>query len=281
MHQHPAFPLIFKTRGTRSVKTSEACSLREFQRLDLYQSFFKHADTDYQIGTVLDVKPKSLFFTVFGFNRKTRDYSTHHHTMLDLLRPHFVQAVHNARTVSRLGEQLSAHDATLAQSHHGMISVDRKGRVLFTTDHTIKLLQCYGLTIRGCPGQLPPLLRGWLQACIDQLDSPKIVSDTIRPLVIERDCGSLQVRLARHEQQLLLILEESSRGQSIDVLLALGLRPREAEVLGWVAQGKTNPEVGTILGISSRTVQKHLERIYCRLNVENRHAAICIAKQRY
>jgi DNA-binding CsgD family transcriptional regulator len=43
-----------------------------------------------------------------------------------------------------------------------------------------------------------------------------------------------------------------------------------------VAQGKTNPEIGTILSISPRTVQKHLERVYQRLGVENRHAAMRI-----
>lgn len=42
----------------------------------------------------------------------------------------------------------------------------------------------------------------------------------------------------------------------------------------WVAEGKTNPEIGTILGISPHTVQKHLERAYKRLGVENRHAAM-------
>lgn len=60
-------------------------------------------------------------------------------------------------------------------------------------------------------------------------------------------------------------------------LAHLGLSPRETEVLGWVIQGKTNPEIGAILGISHRTAQKHLERIYTRLGVENRHAAIRVA----
>jgi DNA-binding CsgD family transcriptional regulator len=56
-------------------------------------------------------------------------------------------------------------------------------------------------------------------------------------------------------------------------LASLGLSRRESEILSWVVQGKTNPEIGTILGISPRTVQKHLERVYSRLGVENRHAA--------
>ncbi len=42
-------------------------------------------------------------------------------------------------------------------------------------------------------------------------------------------------------------------------------------------QGKTNPEIGMILSISPRTVQKHLEHVCSRLGVENRHAAMTIA----
>jgi DNA-binding CsgD family transcriptional regulator len=51
------------------------------------------------------------------------------------------------------------------------------------------------------------------------------------------------------------------------------LTPREREVLFWVARGKSNPETGTILGISASTAGKHLERIYAKLGVENRTAA--------
>lgn len=51
------------------------------------------------------------------------------------------------------------------------------------------------------------------------------------------------------------------------------LSPREAEVLHWVAAGKSNAEVAEILAISRRTVDKHLERIYIKLGVENRTAA--------
>ena len=53
-----------------------------------------------------------------------------------------------------------------------------------------------------------------------------------------------------------------------------GLSGREVEVLIWVAQGKTNSEIGTILEISCRTVSKHLEHIYPKLGVESRTAAV-------
>jgi DNA-binding CsgD family transcriptional regulator len=56
-------------------------------------------------------------------------------------------------------------------------------------------------------------------------------------------------------------------------LQALGLTAHQAEVLLWVAQGKSNGEVGVILGMREGTVRKHLEHIYTRLGVEHRHAA--------
>jgi DNA-binding NarL/FixJ family response regulator len=55
------------------------------------------------------------------------------------------------------------------------------------------------------------------------------------------------------------------------------LTEREAEVLGWLTRGKANREISEILGISPRTVNKHLERIFAKLGVENRAAATSVA----
>ena len=51
------------------------------------------------------------------------------------------------------------------------------------------------------------------------------------------------------------------------------LTSREAEVLRWVAAGKSDAQIGAILGISARTAQKHLQNLYEKLGVENRTAA--------
>ena len=56
--------------------------------------------------------------------------------------------------------------------------------------------------------------------------------------------------------------------------LAMSLTPREVEVLGWVHQGKTNPEIGTILKLSTLTVKNHLHNVYRKLNVNNRVQAL-------
>lgn len=58
------------------------------------------------------------------------------------------------------------------------------------------------------------------------------------------------------------------------VPMPLALTPRECEVLRCLATGKTDADIGDMLGISVRTVQKHLEHIYVKLGVETRTAAV-------
>ena len=82
---------------------------------------------------------------------------------------------------------------------------------------------------------------------------------------------AIQTRLARAEQ--LARREFQPNFDASEPLVALGLTPRVAEVLLWVAQGKTNGDIATILGISESTVKKHLLDIFATLGVETRSAA--------
>ena len=66
-----------------------------------------------------------------------------------------------------------------------------------------------------------------------------------------------------------------------DAVAALNLTPREAEVLFWISQGKSNHDIGVILGAKTGTVCKHVEHILGKLNVENRTAAAVIALETY
>ena len=73
-------------------------------------------------------------------------------------------------------------------------------------------------------------------------------------------------------------LSEPATGQDEAILKqAFALTAREADVLLWIARGKANRDIGQILGLSPRTVNKHLEQIYAKLGVENRTAAAALA----
>jgi len=82
---------------------------------------------------------------------------------------------------------------------------------------------------------------------------------------------AIKMRLARAEQ--LSRREFTPNFESAEPLVKLGLSPRVAEVLLWVAQGKTNGDIAQILGISESTVKKHLLDIFQTLSVETRTAA--------
>ena len=68
---------------------------------------------------------------------------------------------------------------------------------------------------------------------------------------------------------------------SLKALASLALTPREAEVLFWISQGKSNHDIGVILGAKTGTICKHVEHILGKLNVENRTAAAVIALETY
>ena len=108
------------------------------------------------------------------------------------------------------------------------------------------------------------------------LDANGDVPTPVDPLVIESEAGRLVIRWSRGDAHVLLL--EEQRAPTVDgvSLEPVGLTRREAQVLSWVGQGKTNAEIGTILGISPRTVAKHLELIFSKLGVENRTAAAAL-----
>jgi DNA-binding NarL/FixJ family response regulator len=91
----------------------------------------------------------------------------------------------------------------------------------------------------------------------------------IKPVKIDDLLATIEARLERAQQQSGFAANFSSAVP----LEKLGLSAREAEILLWVAQGKTNFEAGMILNISAATVKKHLENIYKKLGVEGRNAA--------
>lgn len=84
---------------------------------------------------------------------------------------------------------------------------------------------------------------------------------------------------ASSNEYLLRLVHQESPNESSNLKKYWSLTNREAEVLFWIAKGKTNREIGQILGTSPRTINKHSEKIYKKLDVENRTTAAAKALQ--
>ncbi len=104
----------------------------------------------------------------------------------------------------------------------------------------------------------------------------------VKPVVPDDFIASVRARLRRAEIAAAAAPKRARpAGEATPAELEpLGLTPREAEVLFWVARGKTNGEIATVLGIGLTTVKKHLESTYAKLGVENRTTAAAMALER-
>lgn len=97
-----------------------------------------------------------------------------------------------------------------------------------------------------------------------------------KPASAEEVLAAINARLERHnekEQAAMAKVDLVPNFDSAKPLESLGLTPREAEVLLWIAQGKSNADIGIILGCAENTVKVHIARIFEKLGFENRNAA--------
>ena len=93
-----------------------------------------------------------------------------------------------------------------------------------------------------------------------------------KPIVIEEMLARIRVHLANAR-----LIRRATAPTSHELRKDFKLTSREAEVLSWLSKGKTNRDIAQILGLSPRTIDKHLEQIYAKLGVENRTAAAAMA----
>lgn len=97
----------------------------------------------------------------------------------------------------------------------------------------------------------------------------------VKPVQVEELLQVIKTRLRRKQQ---IVPPTKPKGEpSPAMLLPLGVTEREADVLFWLAQGKSNPEICTLLDLRLTTVKKHVERILQKLGVENRTSAAAAA----
>lgn len=98
-----------------------------------------------------------------------------------------------------------------------------------------------------------------------------------KPVAADDLLAAIRARLDRESKRAGGFTPDFSSSQPLQTL---GLTPREAEVLLWVAQGKSNPEIAVILGSAENTVRVHLSHVFEKLGADNRHSAAMIALER-
>jgi DNA-binding NarL/FixJ family response regulator len=165
--------------------------------------------------------------------------------------------------------------AALDVSGRFLLAVSRQGKIMWATPQAQKLLADNLQNGTGDEMVLPAPMLEWLEQAQKGNAGSKTPAMASFP---ENEQLRLQYmgKLGPNEF-LLRLAKDSSASIPAQFSSELGLTTREGEVLSWLSKGKTNRDIAQILGLSPRTVDKHLEQIYAKLGVENRTAAAAIA----
>jgi DNA-binding NarL/FixJ family response regulator len=143
----------------------------------------------------------------------------------------------------------------------------RDGRIVWQTPLARTLMQGYLVD-----AELPTWLQATQAAHVQGLSHP--------PLTLARGSRRLifsAAEFSEDEQWMIVLREESDVAQIEKLMVSFKLTQRESEVLNWVIKGKTNRDIGEILGTSPRTINKHLEHVFVKLGVETRTSAAAVA----
>lgn len=272
--EHPLIAWYQRTRDGRALKISDFLTRTKFHRLALYNEFYRRVGVEHQMAVALPAPPHLVIG--IALNRGRPDFSEKDRLLLNLLRPHLVQAYRNAEALTEMQQGAGLAWEAIEAMGRGAIVLGQGGRIrLMTTRARGWLAEYFGQPARR-GDRLPEAVSRWVRHQESPPAGHEDAPEPRRPLAVEREGRRLEMRLLPGPERLVLLLKEQT-GPNSAVLERLGLTRREAEALAWVAQGKTNPEIGIILGASPRTVGKHLERIYQKLGVENRTAAAAVA----
>jgi DNA-binding response OmpR family regulator/DNA-binding CsgD family transcriptional regulator len=168
---------------------------------------------------------------------------------------------------------VQARNALDAFGHAALTVRVADGRLVWQTPLARRLLHDY---LGELHGQLPAPLAAWARM---QAEARRAGREAVVHAVAQ---GPRRLSFTLHEDtgdgEWLVVMRESSDAATVQsIAAAFRLTTREAEVLYWVVKGKTNRDIGEILGTSPRTVNKHLEHVFEKLGVETRTAAAALA----
>ena len=254
--EHPSVSHVARTGAPQPFKITDFSTQRQWRQTRLYNEFYHPLDCEYQMAFA---SPLADGQVALAFNCQSRDYSEADRQLLELLRPHLMQAHSNAQLFTRV-------TGALADTSGAYLCTAADGTINYATGNALRYLQRYFGFGAGA-ATLPARVRDWLLKPAVRLAAG--------PLLVEQEGARLQVTMVSREPDgtCNLLLEEKRDSAAAERLIALGLTPRQAEVLLWVARGKTTEEIGLIIGARPATVSKHLDHIYQKLGVENRTAA--------
>ena len=178
----------------------------------------------------------------------------------------------NSELIARMRVHLSHNRLTRsAQSALDMagqyvFSADGNGNIIWSTSEVSRLFEESNNNSKWLKNKLHIELRQWFSTAPDNGMSLnlKAPEHELKVILLDKEGAN---------QYLMRLIDTDAPNESKRLQTNLNITVRESEVLLWITRGKTNREIGKILGASPRTINKHSENLYKKLSVENRTSA--------
>lgn len=189
---------------------------------------------------------------------------------------YITKPINNDELTARMRVHLSNARMTLSARHaldntgQYLLAANRQGHLLWATPQAHHLFEHAAIEVEALSAQLAPALT--------QMIKPEYNRERLLQLPqATTPLGIQYIGQTDSDEYLLRLVDLERPSDSEQLKAAFHVTQREAEVLLWIAHGKTNREIGVILSMSPRTVNKHLQQIFRKLNVENRTSAAAMA----
>ncbi len=274
MDEQPVVEYYRRNKRSRVLRISDLQPDRQFRKTAIYNEFYRPMGISHQLTTALFSREGRCREIIL--DRDGRDFNRQEVKLLELFTPHLDQVFVNTLHWRNLQRENLRLRQTLDATGEGFLLTDAQGRIIYRSRKVDKLLALSDESSRLTPGRLSPRLKAYLDRMIFRQINPLSDGSGNHKLVLKHSRGRVIVRFASlplhpgGRREFALIFKETSDTLSARPLRSLGLTPRQAEILRHIADGKTDHAIAQFLGISSRTVEKHLETVYRRLGVDNR-----------
>lgn len=263
---HPVIAHYQQTHDGRPLAISDFLSAKAFHATGIYQEFYRHLGAEDQISFVL---PDPSLIVGIAANRSERGFSTVDRTVCGLLRCYLLQAYRNVDARTRAERVMSGLQQLSDEHEVAVVLLDRAGTPEYISQRAQDLMRRhFGVS----NGQLPPDLRRWLDEQAATTFSP--------PRLYAGGHSEVMVRRVQREAGDILLFDEHITARATTAGHQLGLSDRQTEVLSLLARGKSSKQIGTTLGISSRTVDKHVAMLLDKLSVQTRLEAVALLANR-
>jgi DNA-binding CsgD family transcriptional regulator len=266
-HQNPCLDHVLSTGDGSARRISDFLSPAEFHRLELYTEVYRPLGIEHQVAICL-AAPAPLVIAI-ALNRSHADFDDEELRLLDILRPHLIQAHRRVQLLGNLRLALDSVAGFLREEGQAFHIID--GPV---TGPAADILDAY---FGDTGGLLPRPVQEWLED--ERAALAGVAPERLRqPFVLQTQGRRLTLQYLPAGQNLeLLWFHERPTMDDVLSLERLGLSKREAEVLWLLTQGLATKEIAAKAGIATLTVKKHLEHVYQKLGVSNRTAAVALA----